>query len=280
MEYLKKNWLNIISLLVGVLGIISSYYFYSISYEEKEPTIIEGQNTLIFSPSFRGSAQQFSLVDNVTDVKISKNVYLQELYFWNKGRETIRNSDILSPITLFYSDGSQIIDVQVVESTRPSIVKAEAQSKADKVELGFSILEENDGFKVQVVYAADESQVSKIGGDIEGVGKFYQVADLTTEKMYFGVGKLIFYIFLFLAGLLGLSLILHLFEKMLQKLAPTNYQKIKETVLNALGMIGFGLFLAFVIGMFISLAVDFAKSEGKSTVPVMEVIESQNQNAT
>ncbi len=41
MDWLKKNSFNAISLLIGILGILSSFYFYTISVKNKEPVVIE-----------------------------------------------------------------------------------------------------------------------------------------------------------------------------------------------------------------------------------------------
>ncbi|MCR3969480.1 hypothetical protein, partial [Aeromonas veronii] len=90
--WIKENKFNAVSLIIGLLGIISSYYFYAISIKAKEPVFIERTNTQIFSPNFSQN-NRFALVDDSTGLKVTNGVFLQEFEIWNKGANSTSKCD-------------------------------------------------------------------------------------------------------------------------------------------------------------------------------------------
>ncbi|EOA3786433.1 hypothetical protein LO82_22250 [Vibrio vulnificus] len=277
MDWLKKNSFNAISLLVGILGILSSFYFYTISVKNKEPVVIEKTNIQVFSPSFSDSGR-FVLVDNDTGLEVKSGVFFQEMAVWNKGKEIIRKDDILSPIKISYDENVKIIDVSINEATRPNIVKPYFTKDNNTVDLGFSILEHNDGFKVQVVYASSEKAVAKISGDIAGVQEFYTFNDLTFDNIFLGIGKIIMWGFVAILGLVVVGGILHVLTLAIEKIFPEKHDVITKYLGKIVSYLWGGFLVCFVILLIGSQVYRLAQSEASDTVPEMEKTVVQTTN--
>lgn len=94
-EFLRRNWLGVLGLVVGVLGIALSYFFYLLSQQNREPVLIEMSNISIFSSPEGVVSDKFAVVTKPDFNEITNNVYVSELALWNRGRESIKKENIL-----------------------------------------------------------------------------------------------------------------------------------------------------------------------------------------
>jgi hypothetical protein len=89
---------------------------------------------------------------------------------WNAGSKPIFHLDILSPLNLRMEGGSRIIEVKQVNETRPLIgFKIDTRNKTSGIlAFDWSILERNDGVRLQVIYQGDTRVSIRLDGAIIG----------------------------------------------------------------------------------------------------------------
>lgn len=274
MSYIRENWLGLLGLVVGILGVVMSIYFYKLTEEYREPTITETNNFAIFASPEGLNSKKFAFVKKPELTEISENVYVNEISIWNAGKLPIKEEHILKDIKISYAKEVQIIDVFISESSRPDIVNPFAKKAEGKnvINIGFDILEENNGFKLQVIYASKEKQNFSIQGVVEGVDSIRTESDLTKSNIYFAIGKIITYVFLFLLFFLVVGLITHLLETFYEKEHSPGVEKTKKFVSASFWtfVIVSGVSAFTLLGY--SKVMEYAKEESKTSVPTMEQV--------
>ncbi|WP_281556898.1 hypothetical protein [Thalassomonas sp. RHCl1] len=183
-DWMRKNWLGLFGLIVGFVGLISSYYFYAQSVKEREPMFIEEllRTVVVEADSLR----DFPLkIVNRDGKPVEKDLTSFRVYFWNNGKEPIKSSDILKPIEFFLdSSEAEIIDIKIISASRKDIINPVVQLKdKNRVSLHFDILEQADGFSLQVLYAGSPKVPLKLNGVIEGV-KYIQTNGNLASNYY------------------------------------------------------------------------------------------------
>lgn len=48
--FFKKNWLGVLGIVLAIIGLFSSYYFYTLSEKNREPVLVETHNYRMLSP--------------------------------------------------------------------------------------------------------------------------------------------------------------------------------------------------------------------------------------
>lgn len=269
-EYLKNNWLGILGLIVGLFGIVLSYFFFIFSQQMREPVVISTKNFAIFSSPEGLSSDKFAVVKKPEYKEINKNIYVNEIAFWNKGRQSIKRENILKSIYISYDKNVEIIDAFITESTRPEIVNAIINQSSNNLNLDFDILEKNDGFKIQVIYVSENKQDFKIQGNIEDTFNFESESDLTLDNIYIGIVKIILSIFVFLVIIFCIGLVIRGFgwvsSKILNDMKGTVIKRFVSQVFTFVMPIIFIGFVVISIGL---IAYNIAKNEIKDSVPQM-----------
>lgn len=101
------------------------------------------------------------------------------LIFWNKGRETINEGDIINeyPLEVVFPQGVQVLRSTVRKTTRPPIDfrvvdrTRDAQVPENIVRLNFTFLDQKDGARIEILHTGDNSTQLKIQGAIRGARK-------------------------------------------------------------------------------------------------------------
>lgn len=272
MEFIKRNWIGILGLFVGVLGIFLSYYFYTLSQQNREPYFLEESNFPIFFSQKELVSQGFVLVRKSDGREISKKVYVNEIAFWNKGNLSIRRSNILKGISLKYPEDVEVIDAFISSVTRKDIVNTDKPRiiEENEVTLGFDILEKDDGFKVQITYFSDERNSPDIVGNIEGVNSFGDREILTKENLFFGIGKVAIYTFGFLAIIFLWIALMEGMEWLKKRFISGRFEKVSKVLGFIIPLTGALFFIIGFGSIALEKAKDFAAEEGKASMPAME----------
>ncbi|MCC6373115.1 MAG: hypothetical protein IT236_19075 [Bacteroidia bacterium] len=182
----KRNLLNILGFLIGILGIALSVYYYELSKREKDPTfIIDPIKFEILKSSSTHLAPIKILTLNGDEIK--RDVTSLTFYFWNKGKEPIRPVDLLTNINFILSNNAKIIDFKILKRSRDVCKINLFKHNSDTLRLDFKILEENDGFTGQVIFEGPETTQLNIATDIVGVKSISGFA----ASNYFLLGKTI-----------------------------------------------------------------------------------------
>lgn len=106
---------------------------------------------------------------------VSGNVTVAQVAIWNAGREPIRSEDILSPIILRTPDNAAMLEVKPLKITREVIgfSLAATNNPSSAAQLGWKILERNDGVLLQITYAGIVTAPIKLEGTIVGQQSIY-----------------------------------------------------------------------------------------------------------
>lgn len=276
----KKNLFNYISLAVGILGLISSYYFYTQSIRIKEPTYIVGKSEQIFSGNMFGEDKRFTLVDNSTHTSVNNSVFIQKLTFWNKGRDVIKSTDILTDLTFKYGEGTSLVDVSISESTRADIVKPNIKRfKEDSFGIQFNLLEENDGFTITVIYAAEAKAKPQFSGDILGVNSLTEESGINGTNFFTATLKISVVIFVIVFSIAALGYAGEAIAWVAKRFLPSLYNYYK-TFFDKFGdKISTILSLVVIGAIAFAIIYSVAKDEIKNDLPKMESIHAQSNSS-
>ena len=277
-KYLKKNWLGSLGLLIGIIGLFLSSYFYSLSIKSREPVFVTLSNVAIFSSPTKLSSKYIKLIKRTDGKELSKNLYVQEIVLWNNGREAIKESHILKPLNVSFNGEMEIIDAFITEMKRPEIVKGKIKFKPGEKDmmLEFDILEKNDGLKIQIVYSALKSHEAILKGTIEGVPKIKRIEDLTKENILLAIAQSLLYGI----GLIALFIFTVTMPLVFGWLNKKIFGKYHEKANNILGNVFGAIFLLIIfagLSLFIYLKVrEFSEASAIESVPKMYKINQVN----
>ncbi len=201
-----KKPVNIISLLIGVLGIILSLLFYfngkkikSISYSIAETP------SLIFDSQNSTSAIKLYEKDTIL---IKRNVYLLTGTIWNSGNLPIDKTDVRIPITLNLNKSDRILDFSVTKQKDASIASFVLNKIGNNIlKLDWKYFDPNFGFSFQIIYEGDISNNFQLYGKILDISNFHKES-IAKESEGFWDWKMFFIIAFFLG-----SIIVAFFEK-------------------------------------------------------------------
>ncbi|RBL70114.1 hypothetical protein C3E98_017280 [Pseudomonas sp. MWU13-2625] len=170
--WIRGDWLGVIGIIIGLLGVAGSYYFYKLSEKEKEPILlIDPYRSVIVEAK---SIKDFPLQVVGRDGRVlEKDITAVRFYFWNEGREPVRRADILKTIQVVFNDPDvEVIDYKILTSSREDIVRPKLSltpGKNNSLDLSFDILELNDGFSAQILFAGPSVSGIDVKGTLEGV---------------------------------------------------------------------------------------------------------------
>jgi hypothetical protein len=92
------------------------------------------------------------------------------LYIWNDGPAPMRAADVLSPFKIVLPPESKILDIRVLGETRPvcGVRGDRIEAEPNKAALGFNILENGDGARIQVIYSGRHDAAIGVEGQVVG----------------------------------------------------------------------------------------------------------------
>lgn len=90
---------------------------------------------------------------------LAEDVTAAQIAFWNDGNKAIRASSMLSPLVIRTQNKTRIIEAKLRKTSRDVVHIDIGSSRLSVGEVGitWSILEQNDGGVLQIVYAGDET---------------------------------------------------------------------------------------------------------------------------
>lgn len=158
---------NIIGLIIGIVGILLSVYFYRKSKKTKEPTYRKRSTTLIRSAvSGIDSLEVYYDKHKLTALTITK------FAFWNSGRETISGDDVSSvdPLRLEIQDGYEILSCDtIVQAKDANNFLARVADDKKSVLLSFDFIDFEEGAVLRIRHTGSSSEDLSIKGSIKGV---------------------------------------------------------------------------------------------------------------
>ncbi len=166
--HLRVQWLG---LLVGAIGIGLSVYFYVESRETRDPVFIVDPSRAEIISHARVETAPIRVL-RADGKPITTDLYAVRFYFWNRGKRSIRSSDILEPLRVELDSGGEILDSKILSKSRPITgIVLQPHSTGQRLRelaINFVILEHDDGFTGQVIYEGNANARLRIFGIIEG----------------------------------------------------------------------------------------------------------------
>jgi hypothetical protein len=174
----RKRWISdrsigIAGVVIGILSIIVglafSYYFYKRSIEYRNLTFaIDPVRTAIVNSAEASDLTVLYKGNPVRNVDLSSI----RVYVWNQGNKPIIAAarDVLRPIRFLFSGDAEIIDYRIVKISRPETEFTVDINPNEKrtLKIKFSILENNDGSAIQIIYAGRRNTGLNLDGSIVG----------------------------------------------------------------------------------------------------------------
>ncbi len=183
-KYLKQSS-GIIGIVIGILGICLSIYFYKKSIAKPEPILLtDPSKTLIVNAEHLSDttlkivrADGNDVVGDVTAIRF---------YFWNNGNKSIKVSNILEPINISLNDPNAVIlDYKILKTSRKVVaprLMRNVKSTDNSLSIFFNILEKDDGITGQIIYNGDQKTDLVVSGTIEDAKKILTNSDLTKGR--------------------------------------------------------------------------------------------------
>lgn len=170
-KYLKKN-IGILGLIIGILSIFLSIYFYKKSIKKPEPILITDPSRTLIINSEHFSDTSLKIIKSDGN-EVTGNVTAIRFYFWNNGNKSIKTSNILEPIKITLSDpNAVIVDYKILKTSRKVVapkIGIDTKHSGKYLSISFEILEKDDGIMGQVIYSGDPKADLVVSGTIEEV---------------------------------------------------------------------------------------------------------------
>ncbi|MFB2878251.1 hypothetical protein [Floridanema aerugineum] len=172
-------WFSIISLMIGVLGVILSIYIHLKSKKVKRPFYAFSSYTL------EPKVQKLEMSYNSHKIE---RLTFTNLVFWKAGKDTIHNKDIAAgdPLKIRLSGNHKILDVKLVyESDKINQFNYNIDNVQSEISFSFDYLDKDDGVIMQIVHTGKHSDF-QISGTIKGAGKiklFYDEKPIWLKKL-------------------------------------------------------------------------------------------------
>ena len=170
MDFFNNNpVLNLITLILAVLGILFTAYFYLRSKKNRVPTYMVRTINLV-----RDMLPKIDAVEMLYSGKKVNNLSISKVAFWNEGKETINFIDIApqKPIKIIINDEYDILDVGILfQKNDANNFKINISEDKKSVDITFDYFDYNEGMVLQIFHTGNCSENIKIEGKIKSVKK-------------------------------------------------------------------------------------------------------------
>ena len=159
--------------IASILGIGFSMYFFLASQEKPDLTyfVHPAKAAVVRTDQTSRLAVQFD------GQELTSNITAAQIAFWNAGKKPIRANSILSPLVIRTGDKNRILEARLRKTSRDVVkITLDTSRLADgEVEIGWNILEQNDGGVLQIVFAGDETVDIQAHAVLEGQSKITEL---------------------------------------------------------------------------------------------------------
>ena len=188
---------QVISQLVGVIGVVLGYILYRLAQKETRPRYCVEAGTLMGDMSTRLTGLEVHFAG-----KRQPRVTVAKVYFWNDGRLPIKKEDIAvdDPLKIDMRSGADVLSARVRAVTRNAckVSIGSSQSVDEKrgiarIPIDLAFLDYRDGFVVEVVHNGPSNHPLRISGTIVGAEPFERVSFYPSGRAYGGRWSAIFW---------------------------------------------------------------------------------------
>lgn len=166
------SWLTIILALTTIISFFLMIIFYFKSKREKIPyydiislNLVQELVSKVDSLEMSYSGE---LIETLTVTRVA---------FWNGGRETINNQDIVGsdPPRVRAKEGCRILSAQILYATPANQFGLEMAEDQSNVIFNFNYIDKDEGMIVQLFHTGKSSEDAEVCGRIKGAGTITRV---------------------------------------------------------------------------------------------------------
>jgi hypothetical protein len=166
------SWLTIILALIAIISFFLMIIFYFKSKKEKIPyydiinlNLVQDLVSKVDSLEMSYSGE---LIETLTVTRVA---------FWNGGRETINNQDIVGsdPPRVRAKEGCRILGAQILYATPANQFRLEMAEDQSNVILNFNYIDKDEGMIAQLFHTGKSSEDTEVCGRIKGAGTITRV---------------------------------------------------------------------------------------------------------
>lgn len=163
-------------ILGAILSALFSIFLFYKNRQHKIPMFSYSTKNLLskYISNYKGLRIKYNEVE-VESLNVTK------LFFWNKGRASIRREDIaeLDPIRFFVGDDSMIVDYGIIGKSDESInVQINISDDNKYLKLDFDYINHNEGFVIQLFHTKDDCDFNVLGTIKCNKGKIIKTKNL------------------------------------------------------------------------------------------------------
>lgn len=166
LELINKNpWLNILFIVLAVLGIFFTIFFYIKSIRSRKPIYCIRTINLVKEKTIRVDSISILFEDNKID-----NLSISKIAIWNEGRETINYSDIAKN-DLFRIESithTSILDCQIIFEKNSANGFKVIKSENNRINIEFDYFDKYEGIVIQVYHTGTMSSDLLLKGSFKG----------------------------------------------------------------------------------------------------------------
>lgn len=176
--------LALVGVILGILGIVFSYYFYRRSIRAKEPVYSIKSNNLISDSRF--TLEKLNITYGSGKQKI-QNLTVSKVLFYNRGAETINRADIETKNRVSISPrNSEILDVSLLQANNDSNNSGLLWHESGEfLYIDFDYLDKNQGAVIQVIHTGLSSDDLQVIGDIKGTRELTKIPSSRFQLQHF-----------------------------------------------------------------------------------------------
>jgi hypothetical protein len=163
------TWLNRIGAVVGILGVAFGVYAYVNCLPVRRLTFYADPASALIVKS----GQTSNLIVSYEGQPISADVIAAQIAVWNAGKLPIKPEHIRDPIIIKTDPPCPILEPTIRASTpdRGKIINAQidkTDAPLGRIKLTWDLLEQDDGFQIQLIFAGPSDTRLVPSGVIEG----------------------------------------------------------------------------------------------------------------
>ncbi|MEP6637483.1 MAG: hypothetical protein ABJB97_12215 [Acidobacteriota bacterium] len=184
-EDLKRPF-NLISLTLAVLGIGLSIYLYFNPRAERRISFLRSDTTKVYDSH---SSTSNLRVTDASGSQIASDVSVVAFTIWNSGSQPIEPSDVRKPLKIINRGVGRILDATIVRRNDGATANFEVGADLGRYEapdrtvtLSWLHFDPNQGVKIQIAYAGNESANFDLAAQIVGVTEVQRALVLGPAK--------------------------------------------------------------------------------------------------
>lgn len=161
--------LNVVSLLLAILGIVFTIYFYFKSKKNRIPTYIVRTINLV-----RENVKKIDTVSILYSGEKVKNLSISKIALWNEGKETINSGDVAlnNSIKIKIKDDFKFLDSEILfQKNSANDFKIQMSEDNKFISIFFDYFDFEEGLVMQVFHTGNTSDDIYIDGKIKSVNK-------------------------------------------------------------------------------------------------------------